>query len=482
MRRGRTRLLIVGNGMATDRLLDELDKRGALRELAVTVVGEECTGAYNRILLSHVLAGLDPDAVVTKPPGWYEEAGVTLVAGRWVQRLDLGARVAHVGDGQTVAYDMAVLATGSRPFLPPVSGLAAADGTRTAGVHVFRSLEDCLALRRELSPFAGRREVVVVGGGLLGLEAARAARDLGHRVSVLHPVEHLLNAQLDETGGRLLRTGIEADGISVVVGMAEAVLNGTAPAGSPRAEALLLDDGRVLAADTVVFTVGVRPRVEVAVASGIEVERGVVVDDTMATSAAGVFAIGECVQYEETTFGLVASCWDHAAVLADQLAGTGDHVRYVPAPVYARLKVAGFDVTSMGDVEARDGDEVVEVLERSRGVYRKLVVRGGRVAGAVLVGDSAAGPMLIGMLERGELLPTNRLDVFCSTDALGRASPIEGALCNCNRVTRDQVLEAITAGADTVEQVGRTTRAGTGCGSCVSSIERLLAHEAVVAA
>lgn len=268
----------------------------------------------------------------------------------------------------------------------------------------------------------------------------------------------------------------------MVVGRLEAVLNGTAPGGGPRVEALLLHDNRVLAADTVVFTVGVRPRVEVAVASGIEVERGVVVDDQMASSVAGVFAIGERAQYGATTFGLVASCWDHAAVLAGQLAERACRVRYVPAPVYARLKVAGFDVTSMGDIEPCYGDEVVEVLERSRGAYRKLVVRQGQVAGAVLVGDSAAGPLLIGMLERGDPLPENRLDVFCSPNALGRTSPVEEALCNCNRVSRDQVLEAITAGAQTVEQVGRRTRAGTGCGSCVSSIEQILTGQAVVAA
>lgn len=483
--RRRRRLLVVGNGMATDRLLDELVARGATGTMDVTVVGEEPTGAYNRVLLAHVLAGADPDHVVTKPFGWYREAGVELIAGRWVQRLDTSARVAHIGDGEAVPYDVAVLATGSRPVLPGVNGVAAADGTRTAGVHVFRSMEDCLGLRRELDLSAGRRDVIVVGGGLLGLEAAKAVHDLGHRAVVLHPYEHLLDAQLDETGGALLRSSIEAIGIPVVVGRAETVLTGPGPAGTTRAEALLLADGRVLAADTVIFSVGVRPRADVAVVSGIEVERGVVVDDQLATSGPGVYAIGECAQYDGVTVGLVAPCWDQAAVVADVLAGTDPSARYVPAPVYTRLKVAGTHVTSIGELEPVPGDEVLEILERSRGVYRRLVLRDDRLVGAVLVGDAVSAPALIRLLERGDALPSNRLDVLCSSSAFrsGTGSSDEGTLCNCNRVRQSVVAEAIGSGASTVEEVARATRAGTGCGSCVSSIERMLAAagEAVAA-
>lgn len=481
---GRRRLLVVGNGMAADRLLDELVAREGLAMFDVTVVGEEPSGAYNRVLLSRVLAGGAADLVVTKPVGWYAEAGVRLIAGRWVQRLDTAARLAHIGDGQTLAYDVAVLATGSRAVLPPVAGATAADGGPTGGVHVYRSLEDCVRLGEELDPVGGRRHVVVVGGGLLGLEAAVAARDLGHRVVVVHPFDHLLNAQLDETGGRLVRRRVEAMGIDVAVGRAAAVLAGPSGPGAsrPAADALLLDDGRILPADTVVFAVGVTPRIETAVASGIEVDRGIVVDDGLATSSAGVLAIGECAQYGGVTPGLVAPGWDQARVVADRLTGADPAARYRPAPVYARLKVAGLDVTSMGRVDAADGDEVVEIHEPARHVHRRLVVRDGRLAGAVLVGDASAAPLLIGLLERAESLPANRLDLFCSADAFRRRGSGDGTLCNCNRVSREQVVQAIGSGAASLEQVGRVTRAGTGCGSCVDAIAQLLAAEEAAAA
>jgi nitrite reductase (NADH) large subunit len=479
---GRTRVLVAGNGMTTERLLDDLAARGALARLDVTVIGEESHGAYNRILLAYVLAGAEPDSVVTKPIDWYAEHGVILIRDRRVQRLDTEARVAHIGNGQTVGYDVAVLATGSSAVLPPVAGLGEAGGPRPRGVHVFRSLDDCLELRAETSPTRGPRDVVVVGGGLLGLEAAKALRDLDHRVTIVHPVEHLLNAQLDQTGGALLRRAFEDLGIAVVVGRAQAVLTGSGASGPDRADALLLDSGQVLPADTVVFTTGVRPRIDVAVASGIEVNRGIVVDSCLATSAPNVYAAGECAEHDGVTFGLVAPCWDHAAVIADRLAGTDPDARYHGTATYARLKVAGLDVTSLGVIEPRDDDDVVEILERRRGVYRKLIVRAGRLAGAVLVGDPANAPSLIRMLERGDPVPANPLDIFCSIDAF-RGGPADAEiLCNCNRVSESQVVGAIEAGHDTVDLVGRATRAGTGCGSCVGALRRVLERETAAAA
>lgn len=480
-RHERTRLLVVGNGMATDRLLDELVARGATDVMDVTVVGEEPMGAYNRVLLSHVLGGLDPDDVVTKPHDWYAEAGVELVAGRWVQRLDTEGNLAHIGNGETLPYDVAVLAAGSTAVLPRIGGAAQPDGTRTTGVHVFRSMEDCLMLRAELVEARSACDVVVVGGGLLGLEAAKTIADLGHRVVIVHPFDHLLETQLDETGGRLLRTRIEHLGITVAIGRAATVLARPGSDGRVRAEALLLEDGRALEASVVVFCVGVRPRTEVAAASGIEVDRGIVVDDCLATSAPDVFAIGECAQLGTTTFGLVAPCWDQAAVLADLLTEVNPGARYVPAPLYVRLKVAGVDVTSLGALAVENGDEAIEVLERSRGIYRRLLVRDGRLAGALIVGDPMAAPTLIGLLERGDVLPENRLDVFCSTDAFRRSSPADDILCYCNRVNQETVATAAAAGAGSLEEIGRATRAGTGCGSCAEAIEAVLTARAVAA-
>lgn len=467
-------VLVVGNGMATDRLLDELDARGALERLEVTVVGEEPYGAYNRILLSRVLAGSHPDTITTKPPNWFSEHGVRLLAGRRVQRLDVAGRRANIGNGDIIAYRTAVIATGSSPVLPPVAGLTGAGGRRTSGVHVMRTLEDVLALRDALGVGKGARDAVVVGGGLLGLEAAKASRDLGHRATVIHPLSHLMESQLDETGGTLLRSAVSRLGIDVVVGRLEALLQRDPGDGVGRVEAVALEDGRVLPADAVVFTTGVRPRVEVAVDSHIETNYGVVVDDRLATSADDVYAFGECAEHRGVTFGLAAPCWDQAAVLADLLAGTNPGARYEGTAVYSRLKVAGIDVASLGAVVPSADDEVIEVLERSRGVYRKLVARRGRLVGAILVGDASQAPSLIHQLDRGETLPPNPLDLFCSAAAYRRGQPGDDALCTCNRVGEAVVAEAIAAGHHTVEQIGAATRAGTGCGSCVGSIRRLL--------
>ncbi|MBO0693952.1 MAG: NAD(P)/FAD-dependent oxidoreductase, partial [Acidimicrobiaceae bacterium] len=456
----RAGVLVVGNGMATDRLLDELDARGALQRLGVTVVGEEPFGSYNRMLLSRVLAGGHPDTITTKPLDWFAEHGVRLLAARRVQRLEVAAHLAHIGDGETIAYRTAVIATGSAPLLPPIAGLTDGGGRRTPGVHVMRSMEDVLQLRDDLGAHHDVRDAVIVGGGLLGLEAAKASRDLGHRATVIHPFPHLMESQLDETGGGLLRAAMVGLGIDVVVGKLEAVLARHGESRPGRVEALRLEDGRLLPADAVVVTTGVRPRVEVARDSGIETNYGIVVDDRLATSAPGVHAIGECAQHRGVTFGFAAPCWDHAAVLADLLAGTDPAARYGGTATYSRLKVAGIDVASLGGAVTADADDdVLEVLERRRGVYRKLVVRHHRLVGAILVGDASQAPSLIRLLDRGEPLPENPLDLFCSSDAYRDDQTAGGTLCACNRVGEGAVVEAIAAGHDTVEQIGAATRA-----------------------
>ena len=465
---GRSRLLIVGNGMATDRLVDELVARDGLGSLAVTIVGEEPGVAYNRIQLSHVLAGAPADEVTTKTAGGYAEQGIRLVSGRWVQRLDTGTGQADIGNGERIGYDQAILATGSTPVIPPVTGLRDRAGALARGVHTFRTMEDCVALRAESYSGGPPRQVVVVGAGLLGLEAAKVLYDLGHQVTVVHPSDTLLNNQLDEVGGAFLRQAIEALGITVMIGRVESAL-----CRASGVEALLLADQRIVPADTVVFTTGVRPRIETAVASGIEVDRGIVVDDHLATSAPGVAAMGECAEHDGTVIGLVAPCWDHAAVLADRLAGTDPEARYRPAPSFARLKVAGVEVTSMGLIDAGEGDEVLQTIEERRGVYRKVIVRDGRLAGAVLVGDADGGASLIRVFERADPLPPNRIDLLCTADAF-TPSPGGSDLCHCNRVPETTVAAAIAAGSGTVEEIRRATRAGTGCGSCVGHIQRLL--------
>ena len=460
---------MVGNGMAAERFLDELVLRGGDR-YEITVVGEEPHGAYNRIMLSRVVAGADPDEITTKPPSWYAANGIRLITGRWVQRLDLRTGEASIGDKETVPFDHCVLATGSAAWVPPITGIRQADGSRASGVHVFRTMEDCVALRAETDLAAGRRNVSVVGGGLLGLELAKVLVNLGHRVTVLHAGHTLMDTQLDRIGGTFLQESVAAMGIRVVFGITDAVL------AKDHVEALTLEDGRHIPTDTVVFATGTRPRIEAAIASGIEVNRGVLVDDCLTTSAPNVYAIGECAEHDQVTYGLVAPCWDQAGILADLLSGADPAARYRGSKVYSRLKVAGVDVASMGPIEAEnESEQVVQVIEERRGVYRKLILRDGRLAGAVVVGDPDSTPMLVQLFDGGDPVPQNPVDVFCSNEAFMRTDNVTiKELCNCNRVSEEAVVKAIEAGSDTIEMLRRTTRAGTGCGSCVGRLTELL--------
>jgi nitrite reductase (NADH) large subunit len=473
----RPRLLLVGNGMVGERLLEELDERGGLEALDVTVVGDEPHGAYSRIMLSTVLGGAHPDAIISKPRPWYAERGVTLLTRRCVDRLDCARRVALLHDRSELSYDTAVLAVGAEPIVLPLPGLTTSDGRLPDGVHVFRTMEDCLALRAEVDPEEGPRRVMVVGGGLLGLELAKALADQGHGVTLVHPFETLLNTQLDTIGGGLLRAQVEALGIEVVVGMTTAVR------GDP-VEALELEDGRSIPVDTLVLAVGARPRVDLAMRSGLAVRRGVVVDDRLRTSDPDVHAIGDCAEHDGVNSGLVAPGWDQARVLADLLTGADSRARYRGSTSYARLKVAGVEVASVGMLEPeRDEDDVVQIIQERRGVYRKLVIREGRLAGGIAVGDPDAGPLLVGLHDRAEPLPANPIDIFCSLEAhAGRALGVEREVCNCNRVTEGAIRAAIEGGCASVGDLKRATRAGTGCGSCVPTLATLIERHAPEAA
>jgi nitrite reductase (NADH) large subunit len=461
-----TRLLVVGHGLVADRLVDELSVRGALDRFSTTVVGEEHHPAYNRIMLSHILGGDEPDSIVLRPDGWAGALGVRQLRGRWVQRLDTARRTAAIGDGEELAYDVAVLATGAEPVVPPIAGARRPGGQLAPGVHVYRSMDDCLRLR-EAARRAGT--VTVVGGGLLGLEAADVLRRRGCRVEVVHPVPTLLDTQLDAEAGAYLRRAVEARGVGVVTGRAQAALHD--PDGTLRA--LRLDDGRLLATDLVVLTAGVRPRTEVAVASGIAAERGVLVDDRLETSARGVHAIGDCAEHRGACTGLVSTGWEQAACLAARLAGD-DGARYAGAGRATRLKVAGIEVAAMGVRDPGPDDEVVTVSERRRQVHRRLIVRDGRLAGATVCGDPEAAATLVGLYDRQAPLPERPVDLFCSTGAFVGGGHV-ATVCTCNQVDEARIATAIEAGAGSVEAVALATRAGTGCGTCRERIGELVA-------
>lgn len=460
------KLAIIGNGMGTCRLLDELVARGGHERYEISVYGDEPGGAYNRIMLGKVLGGEAPDAIVTKPPEWYDRHGMRLVANTRVKRLDTRKKEVESEDGQSRRYDLAVLATGSQPLVPPLEGMLGEDGELRPGAFVYRTIGDCLRMRAHARP---GDSAVVVGGGLLGLEAAKVLSDRGLHVTVVHVAQVLMNAQLDKIGGEMLARQIEQTGIFVrTEKTVEAVY------GDERIEGAILDDGTTLPADMVVLACGVRPRVEVARASGLPVNKGIIVNDTLATQVASVYAFGECAEHRGKTYGIVAPVWEQAAVLADVLSGVKTQSRYRGSKLYTRLKVAGVDVASMGVLEPElETDQVLQIIEEHRNAYRKLIVRDQHLVGAMLVGNTAATAALVQIFDRDDPMPEDPLEVLCQPRGAS-ASAGERLICNCNKVTDRAIREAIDAGANSVAAIGEVTKAGTGCGSCKTELGQLL--------
>jgi nitrite reductase (NADH) large subunit len=461
----RPKLAIIGNGMATGRLLDELARRGGLTRFEVTVFGDEPHGCYNRILLNRVLLGGPVDDITLKPPAWYAGNGVRLRSGARVIRLSPAARRLWTADGREHYFDAAVFATGSVPRLPPVVGVKQPGGAWKDGVTVYRTAADCERMRASAKP---GRPAVVVGGGLLGLEAAKGLADLGMHVTLLHLFDTLMNRQVDRTGAIMLRRAVERLGITV-----RTSANTKAVLGGKRAEGVLLGGGEKIPADLVVFASGVKPRIDLAQDSDVPTNAGILVDNQLRTRLPDLYAVGECAEHDGRVYGTVQPVYEQCAVLADVLTGVNPEARYAGSKVYTRLKVVGIEVASMGDIDAKEADdEVVQVIEEKRGVYRKLVIRGDRLAGAVLVGDASAAAGLVRRFERGDPLPANRLDLFASEDRA--REPAGGVVCNCHQVTEPTLVEAVRGGCRTLQDLAARTGAGTGCGSCRGQLAAIL--------
>ncbi|MDB5746656.1 MAG: assimilatory nitrite reductase large subunit [Massilia sp.] len=385
-RKMKPRLVVVGNGMAGMRTVEEL------LELApdlydITVFGAEPHGNYNRVLLSPLLAGDKRiDDIMLHPRAWYLEHGIALHAGDPVVRIDRKRRVVVARSGLEAPYDRLLLATGSTPFMLPVPG------NTLDGVVGFRDLMDVdtmLAAARR----GGR--VVVIGGGLLGLEAAHALMRRGMAVTVVHVAASLMNQQLDREAGRLLKESLEREGLRILLGAST-----TAILGEERVEAVRFADGLEQPADLVVMAAGVRPNTALARDAGLHCERAIVVDDTLQTYDPRIYAVGECVQHRRATFGLVAPAWEQARVCAAHLAGNG-HRRYVQAALATKLKVTGIDLYSAGEIACGPSSEELVLRDRRGGVYKRLVLQGVRLTGAVLVGDVADGPWYFDLIGRG---------------------------------------------------------------------------------
>ena len=464
-----SRVVVVGNGMAGARVVDELCRRDP--HVFVTVFGAEDRPAYNRILLSDVLAGKRQTADIGLTPA---PDHVVSHLGTAVVGIDRAARLVHAADGTSTSYDALVLATGSTAYVPPVSGISGPDGRLLTGVHVFRTVADCEAITAAAGP---ARRAVVVGGGLLGLEAARGLLRHGLQVDVVHAAEHLMDTQLDAAGGAVLRRAVEALGVGVHLGARAAGVTGGRTVTGVR-----LADGRHVPGDLVVLACGVRPSVELARSAGLEVDRGIVVDDRLRTDDPRVFALGECAQHRGTVYGLVAPAWEQAAVLADVL--TGRDTAYAGSRPVTRLKAMDLDVAAMGETapdpaDSRDGLEVLVFADPVRHVYKKLVVRDGVLTGAVLLGDLSTAGTVTQAYDRASPLPAARLHLLFA--GLGGAAPVDAAdlpddavVCTCNAVTAGAVRACAADGCRTVADVACATRATTGCGSCTRPVERLL--------
>jgi nitrite reductase (NADH) large subunit len=451
----RQRLVVIGNGMAGAR------------------VGEEPHGNYNRIMLSHVLAGEEhEDDIVLNSHDWYADNGVALRAGVRVTRVDTHAKVVHAADGTTTSYDQLVIATGSRSFIPPMTGLYRAEDQLLPGVFGFRTIDDTRAM---LAAAAEHDKAIVVGGGLLGLEAARGLQEHGLAVEVVHAGTHLMNQQLDPDGGAILKQSVEALGI--VVHLATRT---TEVIGPDRVRGVVLADGRAIDADMLVIAAGIRPVTEVALMSGLEVERGIVVDDQLRTDDPDVYAVGECAQHRGELYGLVAPVWEQARVLADLLTGTDPDAEYHGSRTATKLKVAGVDVATMGvNRPERDTDEFLVISEPRRGVHLSVVVRDDKLIGATLLGDTRKVAYLTQAFDRGTPLPEQRIkllvDLSDGDAEVGVAElPHDSQVCNCNGVTKGAICEAVAGGCGSVGAVMDKTRAGKGCGSCKGLVKQIV--------
>jgi NAD(P)H-nitrite reductase large subunit len=469
----RSTLVVAGTGMAGAKLVEEVLARDPER-FHIRMFGAEPHGTYNRVLLSSVLGGFaESKQLWLNPPEWYEEHHVFVHRGVKAQVIDRPQQVVRGGDGKVEEpYDVLVMATGSRPFVPPL------EGTTQRGVFVFRTLDDCEAIAgyaRQCS------HAVVIGGGLLGLEAARGLLTHGLEVTVVEVAPHLMVQQLDAPGAELLKRKLETMGVRVLLEKATNRL-----LGDGQVTGLEFKDGATLAADMVVISCGIRPNVEVARDSGLAVERAIVVDDQLRTNDPAIFAVGECAQHDGKVYGLVDPVYEQARVLADLLTGARDNAAYRGSRLSTVLKVMGVDVTSMGDVLGDPaGSEVISHLDPAAGVYKKLGFHANRLAGAVLVGASDIGNRLQRIFKSGEALPGPAAELLFNESARDalldeaggldlRAVADDTQICNCHAVNKGVIVAAIHAGKCALQSIGECTRAGTGCGTCQPLVAQLI--------
>ncbi|MES9896237.1 MAG: nitrite reductase large subunit NirB [Candidatus Thiodiazotropha endolucinida] len=465
------KLVLIGNGMAGIRTIEELLKLDESANYEITVFGEEPHTNYNRILLSPVLAGEQKfDDIILNPPEWYNDNGITLHSGDPVTEIDRIHNRVVTASGISMEYDRLIIATGSRPFMLPIPG---AD---LDGVLGFRDIED---VEKMLEVANSHNKAVVIGGGLLGLEAANALMKQGMQVSVVHLMNSLMENQLDMPAADLLKTSLEEKGLNFLLEK-----NTKEITGSNRVTGITFTDGEHLEADLVIMAVGIRPNIDLAKTSGIHCERGILVSDTMQTFDPSIYAVGECVQHRDVCYGLVAPLFEQAKVCANHLANLG-YGRYEGSVTSSKLKVTGIELFSAGNFLGDDDSDDIIYRDPGAGVYKKLVIKDGRIDGAVLYGDTIDGAWYFQLMREGTNISSLRDNLLFGQAHLGdsghggekqaMAMSDDAQVCDCNGVCKGDIIKAITTkGLFSLDEVKAHTKAAASCGSCTGLVEQIL--------
>lgn len=461
------KLVIIGAGMASGRVIEHLVE-AAPDAFDITLFNAEPRGNYNRIMLSPVLSGEKTyDEIVTHDDTYYAENNIVCRFGEKVIKIDRDLKVVE-GENGRVPYDKLIIGTGSDPFMIPLPG------HDLDGVIAYRDLEDT----QRMMSLGPSNKCVVIGGGLLGLEAAAGMAARGVDVTVVHIMGHLMERQLDEAAGYLLKKSLESKGISICLKANSKEILGE----DGKVKALVLDDGTELPCDLLVMAVGIRPAVALAKEAGLAVGRGIHVDDQMLTSDENVFAVGECVEHDGSLFGLVAPLYDQAKVLAQTL--MGEKAAFKQKVLSTKLKVTGCDLFSAGDFADGDGREDIVFRDPSRGVYKRLVIEGDKLIGAVMYGDTTDGNWFFDLIKSGESIEDMRETLIfgpayqggTAVDPLSAvaALPLDAEICGCNGICKGTIVDAIAAGAEDVGAVRAKTKASGSCGTCTGLVEQLL--------
>ncbi|WCK55264.1 nitrite reductase large subunit NirB [Aneurinibacillus sp. Ricciae_BoGa-3] len=464
----REKLVLVGNGMAGVRCIEQILNLNP-DKYEITIFGKEPHPNYNRILLSYVLDGASKmEDIILNDYTWYQENNIELYTGEEVTVIDTAAKIIQTSAGRQASYDRLILATGSLPFVLPVPG---AD---KEGVIAFRNIEDCEAMIKAAKQY---KKGVVIGAGLLGLEAARGLLDLGMEVTVVHLMDAVMEKQLDLTASKLLQQELEGQGMKFLLEKNTAEI-----LGDSRVSGLRFTDGTMEEGDLVVMAAGIKPNTGLAKDSGIDVRRGIVVNDRLETSAEGVYALGECSEHRGTLYGLVAPLFEQAQVLAKHLCGV-ETTPYEGSVVNTKLKVSGVDVFSVGQFMEDEDCRSIKAYDELAGTYKKIVIKENRIVGAVLFGDTADSIRFMKMMkDEVNVQEMNRISVLdsecasCGSDvAAVMALADEEIICGCNGVSKGTIIDAIRdKGAHTVAEIGACTGAGRSCGGCKPVIAQIL--------